>query len=472
MVVIFYAVLAFVLAQCVFWSIQGTSYAGPAVTVVSVVRASKFGAALASQFQGAAGQGAVNSSIHAARAPARVQLVGIRHLAGQCLVNDAPISNMPTQTVSSACEYLEVWARKDARGLAYVHAQFRTQASCGMCPLQKPLTSISPTASLSPTHTPIPIHIHIHTPTYIPHHHYRTRLGTKVLLGAFGGLFGLAFLAMRLSSMIVPSRLIGSPTWDLLYDILVGEAVRMRQKQAPPMWMYYQQPSDSAYPVGPERLERTEDDLDLNRNLDASAVQHEEAGASDDVQTVTVTSGGAVTAEVGNLVLATTPSHSETSLTVEEPAALGSSWQSDDTDSTYISDDSFDGHDSHESRSGHSEDSDTSDEATHSLVQDSSSSDQVLALVTRLGSLSLSAEGLIARAGPNENETHNAQPSEPAPSSAVAQASAAQPGSIHPSSAAPTSLATVLDPDQLALLDVTASITTSAGFEAVQHPSE
>ncbi|KAF8604192.1 hypothetical protein BDV93DRAFT_606211, partial [Ceratobasidium sp. AG-I] len=246
----------------------------------------------------------------------------------------------------------------------------------------------------------------------------------------------------------------------------------MRQKQVPPIWMYYQQPSDSAYPVGPERLERTEDDLDLNQNLDASAVQHEEASASDDVQTVTVTSGGAVTAEVDNLVLATTPSHSETSLTVEEPAALDSSWQSDDTDSTYTSDDSFDDHDFPESTSGLSEDSDTTDEATHSLVQGSSSSDQVLALVTRLGSLSLSAEGLIARAGPNENETHNAQPSEPAPSSTSAQASTAQPGSIHSSTAAPTSPATALDPDHLASLDVTASITTSAGFEAVQHPSE
>ena len=35
MLVLFYVVLAFVLAQCVFWSIQGTSYAGLAVTVVS-----------------------------------------------------------------------------------------------------------------------------------------------------------------------------------------------------------------------------------------------------------------------------------------------------------------------------------------------------------------------------------------------------------------------------------------------------
>ncbi|KAF8592909.1 hypothetical protein BDV93DRAFT_335125, partial [Ceratobasidium sp. AG-I] len=463
MVVIFYAVLAFVLAQCVFWSIQGTSYAGLAVTVVSVVGASKFSAALASQFQGAAGQGAVNSSVHAARAPARVQLIGVRHLAGQCLVNNAPISNMPTQTVSSACEYLEVWAHKDARGLAYVHAQSRTQASCAMCPLQKSLSSISPTASLSPTNTS--------TPTHTPDHRYRTRLGTKVLLGAFGGLFGLALLAMRLASKTTFSRLIGNPTWDVLYDILVGEAVRMRQKQVPRMWMYYQQPSDSAYPVGPKQLEITEaEEPDLNRNLDASAVQREEAGASDDVQTVTVTSGGAVTAEVGNLVLATTPSHSETGLTVEEPAASDRSLQSDDADGTYISDDSFSGHDFPESTSGSSKSSNTSDEATHSLVQDSSSSDQVLALVTRLGSLSLSAEGLIAQAGPDENETHNAQHSESTSSSAVDQAPTAQPGSIHPSTAAPTSLATALDPDHLASLDVTASITTSVGFEAVQHP--
>ena len=120
-------------------------------------------------------------------ASANAQTVGFRRLSGQCLVNDAPIWNVPTQTVSSLCEYLEVWAQGSAIGLAYIHPYSRSTALCTTCPLEQPLSSTTSTASSLPTPSPQDKHT--------------TRMGA-LLLGVFVWLIGVAILVMKLTSKL------------------------------------------------------------------------------------------------------------------------------------------------------------------------------------------------------------------------------------------------------------------------------
>ncbi|KAF8595509.1 hypothetical protein BDV93DRAFT_548769 [Ceratobasidium sp. AG-I] len=322
MVLLFSIVVAFVVAQCVFCILYGSSYAVPAVTVASAVGTSK-GAALEFQSRVTTGLEVVGFCTYKEEVSVVNQIFEPHRLFAQCPANDAPAQTQSPHTTHPPLSSLPTSSPKKSPNLM----DFSPRSESPMRRTTHPLDNRSIAEPLFSADPNPP-----YNPPYDDSNNGTTRsLLIGFVLCSFGALFGSALVIKRVlksggprAYFAVLSRLFGGLNLVLLYALLAGDGVRVHRQNGPLAQRFIFQPSSSSQtPVGSEESGRPSDHTSQpDGESQASLTQHADAGAKNTMDVVTITrklSNGASVPPV-NPAPTTTPEDLEAKKATEFPS--------------------------------------------------------------------------------------------------------------------------------------------------------
>ncbi|KAF8595993.1 hypothetical protein BDV93DRAFT_548543 [Ceratobasidium sp. AG-I] len=305
MVLLFSIVVAFVVAQCVFCILYGSSYAVPAVTVASAVGMSK-GAALEFQSQVTTGVEVVRFCTYKEEVSVVNQIFEPHHLFAQCPANDAPAQTQSPHTAHPPPSSLLISSPKKSPILMDVSPRSESPMRRTTRPLDnrsiaEPLFSADPNPH--------------YNPPYDDSNNGTTRpLLIGFVLCFFGALFGSALVIKRAFKSVL-SQLFGGLNLVLLYVLLAGDGVRVHRQNGPLAQMFISQPSSSSQtPVG------SDDPSQSDRRSYASIARYAGANAQGISNGVTITLSNAHSVLPVNPTPTTTPQNTEAKRVTEAPS--------------------------------------------------------------------------------------------------------------------------------------------------------